>query len=409
MENKERENLDVDKLITNSRIFDIDGVNMIGNIHNGSIIGLDLKSKIFIEKLISKEFNIDNLITEQKDLINELVKCSFFEDFRPSIDRSYIHITSHCNLDCYGCYSYENKRNLKPDLSFSEIKVILQNLKKSGLKHLVISGGEPFINKDIIEIIKYAKNDLEIELVDCISNGTVELEKYIEASKYLDTLFFSLDTYNENESTLRPKNVFNLVLNKTNQLKDYDVEVNLIFTIHKNNYMCVNNFEELVNSLDVAHNYSILTVKEKDCCNSNKHLMLNKKELAEFENLCKPYSNVDYLDKFKCRISCGAGKSLVSIASNGDVYPCHMYTYENDFLMGNAIKDDIRDILNNSIISKTNVDDIKICNKCEIKYICGGACRYAGYCITGDVLSPDTRYCSQRISGIKNIIKDLTT
>jgi sulfatase maturation enzyme AslB (radical SAM superfamily) len=60
--------------------------------------------------------------------------------------------TMRCNLNCYGCYagSYQQEG----ELTFNDIDRILTEGKEMGIYFAVISGGEPFLSKDILKIFE---------------------------------------------------------------------------------------------------------------------------------------------------------------------------------------------------------------------------------------------------------------
>lgn len=75
--------------------------------------------------------------------------------------------TMRCNLNCAGCYS--RSYSAKDELNFSELDGILEEAKGMGIYFITISGGEPFIRKDLLDL--YEKhNDLFFHVY---SNGTL--------------------------------------------------------------------------------------------------------------------------------------------------------------------------------------------------------------------------------------------
>ena len=68
---------------------------------------------------------------------------------------TFIMLTSKCNFFCKHCFVSPEK-NKYADLKLEQWKNILDILKQKGTVNLVISGGEPLLNKNFIEIYKYA-------------------------------------------------------------------------------------------------------------------------------------------------------------------------------------------------------------------------------------------------------------
>ncbi|MFC1852047.1 radical SAM protein [candidate division CSSED10-310 bacterium] len=58
--------------------------------------------------------------------------------------------TMKCNLSCFGCYSAQHQK--RTELTFEQFDSILSQQKEMGMYFSVISGGEPFVYKDLLEI-----------------------------------------------------------------------------------------------------------------------------------------------------------------------------------------------------------------------------------------------------------------
>ena len=61
----------------------------------------------------------------------------------------YIHfyVTRRCNLRCKMCNVWKNRDS--KEMNLREIKTAAQKIKKLGASHIVITGGEPLLRKDI--------------------------------------------------------------------------------------------------------------------------------------------------------------------------------------------------------------------------------------------------------------------
>ena len=72
-------------------------------------------------------------------------------------------VSAKCNSRCVMCNVWKlakkNPEVLDYELSTSEIKNLLRELSEIGTKRVFISGGEPLLREDIVEIIEYAKKE----------------------------------------------------------------------------------------------------------------------------------------------------------------------------------------------------------------------------------------------------------
>lgn len=106
-----------------------------------------------------------------------------------------ITLTNRCNVNCLYCH-HDGMVTSKDEMTADELYSICKIAKNMGVKKIRISGGEPLIRKDIVEIIDKIAS-LEFEDISITTNGTF-LEKYAEDLKNagLDRLNVSLDTLN---------------------------------------------------------------------------------------------------------------------------------------------------------------------------------------------------------------------
>lgn len=150
----------MDWLGNNVKTFKVKGITIIANRNNGMVIGLDREGEEVVDLLKSNLIEISSLSDNQKELYKVLEENDFLKSCYKEIkgiDSVYLHVNSACNLHCLGCYSYVENRNTRNELSFDEWKCVIDDLSLLGVKNIVISGGEPFLRKDLREICKYIK------------------------------------------------------------------------------------------------------------------------------------------------------------------------------------------------------------------------------------------------------------
>ncbi len=84
-----------------------------------------------------------------------------------------ISVTQQCNLDCFYCHHEgENGDNLKNSpMTPKEIERITEIASKVGIKKLKITGGEPLLRNDIVEIVK--RTSRHIKEVSMTTNGVL--------------------------------------------------------------------------------------------------------------------------------------------------------------------------------------------------------------------------------------------
>ena len=96
------------------------------------------------------------------------------DGYERNIDYARISLTDKCNLRCVHCMPedkvYEN--NLINDtLSFNDYKFIINGLSQVGIKKIKFTGGEPLLYPHLIELIKYAHYECNIDDISITTNG----------------------------------------------------------------------------------------------------------------------------------------------------------------------------------------------------------------------------------------------
>ncbi len=133
------------------------------------------------------------------------------DGFNRKITYARISLTSSCNLDCLYCSPSHKCEN---SLSVDFYKKLIDALVLVGIEKIRFTGGEPLLNKDIIELIKYAKNKKEITDIAITTNGVL-FDKYCELliGSGLNRINFSIDTFNKDTfNKLTGKNRYSQVI-----------------------------------------------------------------------------------------------------------------------------------------------------------------------------------------------------
>ena len=106
-----------------------------------------------------------------------------------------ITLTNRCNVNCLYCH-HDGMVKSKDEMTADELYTICKVAKKIGVKKIRLSGGEPLLKKDIVEIVQKIAS-LDFKDISMTTNGIL-LEKYAQDLKDagLDRVNVSLDTLN---------------------------------------------------------------------------------------------------------------------------------------------------------------------------------------------------------------------
>jgi MoaA/NifB/PqqE/SkfB family radical SAM enzyme len=150
----------------------------------------------------------------------------FLELKRKIFDTKYfaeVDVTDNCNLRCKHCYHFNGKENFKTkELSLDIWKERFLELHKSGIRFMLLVGGEPALRNDVLML---ANQIFPFNYV--ITNGTIKVPDFFK-----HPLFVSLDGTKETNDSIRGKGTFSKIMK--NYLQDKRVAINM--TIAKDNY-----------------------------------------------------------------------------------------------------------------------------------------------------------------------------
>jgi len=100
-----------------------------------------------------------------------------------------------CNIKCLMCSVVENRSHEK-ELTLSDIDILAHNLDKMGVSMLILTGGEPFLRKDLSDVVRiFKKHHIESRLQ---TNGLLVTEENLQAviDAGVSEVTISLDTLN---------------------------------------------------------------------------------------------------------------------------------------------------------------------------------------------------------------------
>ncbi|XP_033356136.1 molybdenum cofactor biosynthesis protein 1 isoform X2 [Bombus vosnesenskii] len=146
--------------------------------------------------------NVSRRVQQFRELLNKTDNNDILTD---SFGRRHtylrISITERCNLRCLYCMPAEGVKLTKNDgiLKTDEIIKIAELFVNEGVNKIRLTGGEPTVRKDIVDIIAGLKQLPNLKQVAITTNG-LTLTRQLPSLQYagLDAINISLDTLREN-------------------------------------------------------------------------------------------------------------------------------------------------------------------------------------------------------------------
>lgn len=306
----------------------------------------------------------------------------------------HLSLSDHCNLNCSYCYARERIERKHPILTYEEYKAIINDILEinPGVT-FTLTGGEPLLNKDCLAIAEYIKQ--RKGRVFLLSNGLLINEDNIQRiSELFDLVTLSIDGPNDEIHSLTRGHNFDRVIAATSLLDKHNVDYTLSMTVTKDN---IDYIEEMAtkfgNRLNYAPYFPISGESSSlDITGIEYYNALKSATGVRPLSYCE--SSLDNALVSQCH-KCAIGDGEFSISATGDVYPCQLI-HTDEFYAGNIHEQNIKEIYYKSKAindcAHLDVDTIKGCKDCPIKYICGGSCRARAYYGCGDINST-TDFC----------------
>lgn len=306
----------------------------------------------------------------------------------------HLSLSDHCNLNCSYCYARERVERKHPILTYEEYKAIINDILEinPGVT-FTLTGGEPLLNKDCLAIAEYIKQ--RKGRVFLLSNGLLINKDNIQRiSELFDLVTLSIDGPNDDIHSLTRGHNFDRVIAATSLLDKHNVDYTLSMTVTKDN---IDYIEEMAtkfgNRLNYAPYFPISGESSSlDITGIEYYNALKSATGVRPLSYCE--SSLDNALVSQCH-KCAIGDGEFSISATGDVYPCQLI-HTDEFYAGNIHEQNIKEIYYKSKAindcAHLDVDTIKGCKDCPIKYICGGSCRARAYYGCGDINST-TDFC----------------
>ena len=257
------------------------------------------------------------------------------------IHRLVIAATYRCNSKCKTCDIWQTKYNPDEELTIQDFKEIRKSALVAKAEEVSLTGGEPFLRDDIVEIVKILCGNNK-DRCSIVSNGILK-ERILSNMKDIIKhgirslrIVLSLNGKAETHDNMRgiPGN-YNKVMGTMDGLKRLGVEVSIIFTITPDNYkemlwayqfaqenrIMINFFPE-VNSYRFEKTTSIKCFTDEQKAEILLQLrdIYRRRRYYYFDDSNLLYVNKMFANERVCR--CYAGVQSLFINAYGEVYPC---------------------------------------------------------------------------------------
>ena len=301
---------------------------------------------------------------------------------------AFVEITKRCNLKCSHCYNESSNKENK-GLSRKDLSNFLEQADKMGVFNIFLTGGEPFVRKDLMDIL-YEINDLNMEM-GVLTNGTLLNKHSIKKLNKIKPKFIavSLESLNEEKYKIirgiSNKKVIDNLLEMKNQ--GLNVKINtVLFNGLNDSYKDIKNLLIFLkengfskNDLAIDEFLNIGRGRKFD-----KYVIKDKAKVIEnyrkaskeiFDEKILP--NIYYRNQNRISF-CGLGESILYLTSNADITLCTVLT-DKRFTVGNIREKSLKEIWEKSdkfnyFRERKHIKNSE-CENCSKLIECAGGCK----------------------------------
>ena len=310
-----------------------------------------------------------------------------FEAARQNIPYTVIfELTRKCNLNCQHCYATPKKG--RKELTTSEIKSAINQLKNLGALFITFTGGDPTVNPDFIDILRYASDkNLAIQI---FSNGVSFNEKMVDELCSLNVFHVGVSVYgataNTHDTITRVQGSWQRTVNACIRLKERGIFVVFKFVIMSLNSHEANEMAYMSDKLGIPCKIDAKMKPRDDIMHDPLTLQLNNYKLKHiYKAYKKDHIAAKKINSSMIYLACVMGRSLLTINTYGDVFPC----VQVPIPAGNIRYTTITDIWKNSpflqeVRKFPRKEKIHGCPECGVREYCN-RCPGSAFTEAGDI------------------------
>ncbi len=415
------------------------GYNIVLDVNSGSIHVVDdlVYDVIALYEQCSKDEIITRLggVYEKKDIeeafseIEELKAegmlfaeddyKDYIIDFkkRPTVVKALcLHIAHDCNLACKYCFAEEGEYHGRRALMSYEVgkKALDFLIANSGNRvnlEVDFFGGEPLMNFDVVkQLVAYGRSQEKLHnkkfRFTLTTNGVLLNDDIMEfANKEMANVVLSVDGRKEVHDHMRPfrngTGSYDLIMPKFVKMAESRNQTNYYvrgtFTHYNTDFardvlsLADMGFKQISVEPVVApptEDYAITPEDVPVLCEQYDELA---KEMIRRHKEGRGFNFFHFMIDLtggpcvaKRLSGCGSGTEYLAVTPWGDLYPCHQFVGQEEFLMGNVdegiVRTDIRDEF-----KMCNVYAKDKCRQCFARFYCSGGCAANAYNFTHSI------------------------
>lgn len=307
------------------------------------------------------------------------------------LDHVYIRLTNRCNLRCIHC-SVDAGSKLNHELSFDDWKDVIDQLAEFMVPTITFTGGEPTLLSFLPQIIQYAS--LKPISVRLMTNGLCLTDELADklVSSGLRHVNISIDgaSPNTHDKIRGVAGAFKKAIEAVEIFMQHNIFVETTSVICHINEMEITKLVELGKGMNIQNMKFVPVIPMK----RGKNIDVDQSFRIYKGNIGKLmiYLGGEQIERFNIAermknenvLRCNAGEGVLSVGSDGNVYPCNNF---ETIVLGNICAQSLSEIL----FQKAGYNEVREhlsirgseCEFCPDLERCRGGCAMIAYCYSG--------------------------
>ncbi|MDO5336505.1 MAG: thioether cross-link-forming SCIFF peptide maturase [Eubacteriales bacterium] len=344
-----------------------------------------------------------------KDIYEDAIE-AFSSERQTVVKALCLHIAHDCNLACRYCFAEEGEYHGRRALMSFEVgkqalDFLIQNSGSRRNLEVDFFGGEPLMNWDVVkQLVAYGREQEKLHNKNfrftLTTNGVLLNDEIMEfCNKEMANVVLSIDGRKEVHNFMRPfrkgAGSYDLIVPKFQKFADSRNQeryyVRGTFTHHNLDFskdvlhLADLGFKQISVEPVVAADTEDYAIREEDLPKLMEEYDFLAKEMIAREKQGKGFQFFHFMIDltggpcvYKRLSGCGSGTEYLAVTPWGDLYPCHQFVGEEEYLMGNVFDGVLRQEIKKEF-SGCNVYTKEECKKCFARFYCSGGCAANAY------------------------------
>ena len=328
-----------------------------------------------------------------------------------------LHVAHDCNLGCKYCFAdegeYMGRRALMSfEVGKQALDFLIQNSGSRVNLEVDFFGGEPLMNFDVVkQLVAYGRSQEKEHnkkfRFTITTNGVLLNDEILDfVNQEMGNIVLSIDGRKEVNDRMRPfrngnGSSYDLILPKFKKVAESRQQdryyVRGTYTHFNKDFasdvlhLADQGFEQISVEPVVAPASQPYAIREEDLPELCAEYDKLAKEILARRKAGKGFNFFHFMIDltggpciYKRISGCGAGTEYLAVTPWGDLYPCHQFVGNTDFLLGN-VYEGVKNTELQDRFKLCNVYARESCKDCFAKFRCSGVCSANAYNYSADI------------------------